>query len=68
MSGHMCMRSQLYQLLVDENEEVGKELEEFSNYLDTPESMNIEEVEKDDSPVISLHTLFGIGDLQTMRL
>ena len=63
MSGHKCIRSQLYQLLVEENEEVGKEPEEFFDCLDTLESMNTEEVEKDALPMISLHALFGTGDL-----
>ena len=68
VSGPRCMRSQLYQLLVEDNEEMGTEPEEFSDCLETLEGMNTEEVEKDAPPVISLHALFGTGDLQTMRL
>ena len=63
VSGHRCMRSQLYLLLVDGNEEVGKEPEGFFDCPETLEGMNTEEVEKDAPLVIFLHALFGTGDL-----
>ena len=53
-SGHRCMRSQLYQMLVEEPEEVSAEPEVF---FDCPEILELVPFE---DPMISFHALLGI--------
>ena len=61
-SGYRCMRSQLYQMLVDEPKEVSAEPEVFFYYPEILESIPFED------PMISLHALLDTRGPQTMRL
>ena len=67
-SGHVCMRSKLYQLLVEEPDDLNAESEEFSDCLETLEGMPSDDFGKNSQLVISLHALLGIGGPQTMQI
>ena len=62
------MRSQLYQLLLDELDSKLLEFEEFSNCVETMEELPRDETWANTSPTISLHALLGLEDSQTIRL
>ena len=62
------MRSKLYQLLVEEPDDLNVESEEFSDCLETLEGMPFDEPGKNPQPVISLHALLGTEGSQTMRI
>ena len=66
--GHRCMKSQLYQLLVEDGDEQIFETAEALN-----SGVDIQEVVEEESStniphVISLNALSGMGDAQTMRI
>ena len=65
--GHSCVKSQLYQLLVDDTEGDPQERDEFLDCLDQLEEVK-EEGSESQKPVISLHAMLGTGDTNTMRL
>ena len=65
---HCCVRSQLYQLLVDVEKDVLHDADQriiVGENLDVVGHIDAEEGLK---LVISLHALLGTGDSQTMRL
>ena len=67
VAGHACVRSQLYQLLIEDEEERSTDVEHTTGVVEnTDEGYN--EAEDGLKPVISLHALLGTGDYQTMRL
>ena len=65
---HRCMKSQLYQLLLDESDSKLLESDEFSNCVETVEELPGDETWANTPPTISLHALLGLEDSQTMRL
>ena len=65
--GHTCVKSQLYQMLVEEADDNSPEGEVFADCVETLED-NKDGKEEDQQPVISLHGIFGTGDSHTMRL
>ena len=65
--GHSCVKSQLYQILLEDNEDSNQEEEVFTDCVETMEdTLQV----RDDSQqlVISLHAMLGTGNTQTMRL
>ena len=65
--GHQCVKSQLYQMLVEEPEEHQRENEIFTDCIDTlyEVAKSGDEVPK---PLVSLYAMLGTKDSQTMRL
>ena len=65
--GHTCLKSQLYHILIDSNNEIE---EEDDLFLDCPNSLEeVESLQKEeDRPMISLHALTGTKGYQTMRV
>lgn len=68
VQGHNCLRSQLYHLLVEEpvmGEGESEELVDCTTLIgsDTPQ-----DTVEGDTPVISLHALWGADDCKTMRV
>ena len=68
VSGHQCVRSQLYQLLVEDGEELLHDMDQNMGTGEITETIAGNEAEEGLKPVISLHALLGTGDSQTMRL
>ena len=66
--GHNCLRSQLYQLLVDEPDDIEGEPEEFLDCVDRPKELTLKEESESGSPVISLHVFCGTKECQTIRV
>ena len=58
--GHNCVKSQLYQLLVEDTEGDSQEGEEFLDCEDQLEELK-EEANDSQKPVISLHAMLGTG-------
>ena len=54
------MRSQLYQLLLDEAEEKSPKFEEFKDYLETMEEVHNEEFQAYHKLIIYLKALLGL--------
>ena len=67
VSGHQCVRSQLYQLLVEDGDALLNELGPINELVETSDKGIGTEVEDGLKLVISLHALLGTGDSQTMR-
>ena len=65
--GHTCVKSQLYHMLVEEADDNSLKGKVFANCVETLDD-NKDGKEEDQQPVIFLHTILGIGDLQNMRL
>ncbi|KAG8495472.1 hypothetical protein CXB51_013116 [Gossypium anomalum] len=64
-AGHKCVRSQLYQVLLDPlSDSEAEEFQECSDKLDE----NVSDEEASKSPVISLHALTGLQGHNTMRV
>ncbi|KAJ7960249.1 Ty3/gypsy retrotransposon protein [Quillaja saponaria] len=64
--GHKCRRSQLYQIVLEmEEEEVMEYDTEVSNNISITE---ICEEEQQETPRISLHALWGLDEYQTMKI
>ena len=59
--GHTCVKSQLYQLLVEERDDNPQEREVFVDCVETLEDTK-EGKKEDHQPVISLHAIFGTKD------
>ena len=69
VKGHMCVRSQFYQLLVEDEEEDGlPDMGKVSGSVDNSEPVELIDAEEGLKLVISLNALLGTGDSQTMRL
>ena len=65
--GYMCLKSQLYHILVDDSNDTEKEDDLFLDCLNSLEK--VEDVQKEkDMPIISLHALIGTKGYQTMRV
>ena len=60
--GHQCVRSQLYQLLVDEEDDGLIGIEHGTSFEDMGNVRVTNESEDALKPVISLHALLGTGD------
>ena len=65
---HNCVRSKLYQLLVEDTVEKEVEFEEFADCVDTMELMGGNGKDVGTLHAISLHALVGTEDHHTMRL
>ena len=65
---HNCMRSQLYQLLLEKPNDKLAEHEEFSDCIETMDEVVEDAAGVTNALVISLHALFGLEDSQTMRI
>ena len=68
VQGHNCLRAQLYHLLVEEptyGEGESEELVDCTNFIIEDKSQDSSE---GNTPVISLHALWGTERCQTMRV
>ena len=65
--GHTCVKSQLYQILVEKADDSMQEGDVFTDCAKTLADIK-EDKEEDQQPIISLHAILGTGDSQTMRL
>ena len=68
VQGHRCIKSQLYQILIDEPEANEGEPEEFLDCVDSLEAGDQKEDKDGLKPTISLHALMGTEGCQTMRV
>ena len=67
-ANHACVKSQLYNILVDNHNSSEAETEEFLDCVDSMEEMDTMPVEADTRPAISLHAMIGTVGYQTMRI
>ena len=66
--GHRCMRSQLYQLLVEGMDDKEGETEEFADCVENLDDLGTTNEETGGLHAISLHALWGTEGHQTMRM
>ena len=67
-TNHTYMKSQLYQLLMDEGDSGLPNSEEFVDCVESIDELPKKEGDGNLKTVISLHALLGTGDSQTMRV
>ena len=65
---HNCVRSQLYQLLIDERDNNLNDPETFVDYFDSLKENSSEKNDGNPKTMISFHALLVIEDSQTMRI
>ena len=66
--GHNCIKTQLYNILMDGSDAIKGEHEEFVDYMEQLEDVGQKDQSDIDSPIISLHVLTGTEGCQTMRV
>ena len=66
-STHSCLKSQLYHMLVDCNDDK-EEADDLFLDCEEPSEEGVVVQKEEDSPVISLHALFGTTGYNTMRM
>ena len=67
-ANHMCTRSQLYQLLMEDGEGGLPDPEEFVDCVESIEELPNDAGNDNLPTIISLHALLGTDDSQTMRV
>ena len=66
--GHTCVKSQFYQILLEDMEDQAGGIEEFTDCVENVEELGVTKEEIGTLHTISLHALLGTEGHQTMRM